>query len=813
MFSSIRFDRRRMPATVLGALGALCLLFGVAADAAGQDAAGSVSGTVRDELGGVLPGVTVTARASDAGGAPRVTVTDAGGRYEITGLPDGGYSVEAALPGFLGETAAAAIDGGGAATLDLVLAIAPLAETVTVTRAEQRLASVPNAVAVVGAEALDFTERKASLDEALRGIPGLLVQNRRNYGLSGGIGLSIRAPQPRFGLRGLAIVQDGIPITTADGTTEPGNVDLGSVRRIEVVRGPSSVLYGNSAGGVISLFTEIDPSRRLSVRPDLQFGSNGYNRQQLRVDGNADGGTRFMGSFSRFETDGWRDHAAAEIRQTNVVVRQPLSDRTDLSFIFNHYIAPFAESPSFLTAAQAGDPRLSAADLGGVVPNPRQARPCTGRFGCSGHQSPTVAEQNWGEAAAQAQGGATLEHRFAGAQAFRATGWYTVRALDAGGVGRVIDLDRDAMGMRSEYRGAAQAGATTVEWTTGLDMATQNDSRMEFGFLPPFVVGGTAHQGDLRIDQQEDVLSAGPFAQLSVSPHARVTLTAGVRYDHYRFRATDRKLDDGDQSGDRTMGAASPSVGMTVAATPNLNLYGNFATAYETPTTVELSNTPDGAGGFNQLLDPERLRSAEIGLRGLIEPARLQYEFAVYRARVLDAFVPFQRADEQTFFDNAGETARNGIEAALNWQPVSRFSARFAYTSQDFTFRRFVLDGDDFSGNLEPGAPPRRLFAGIDYAAPFGLRSSATVRWVDEFFLTNANDAAASNWAYTVVDLRFGWDGQWGDVELRPFVGIDNLFDERYNSSAITNAFGRRYYEPSPDREIYVGITFGGGVR
>ena len=118
-----------------------------------------------------------------------------------------------------------------------------------------------------------------------------------------------------------------------------------------------------------------------------------------------------------------------------------------------------------------------------------------------------------------------------------------------------------------------------------------------------------------------------------------------------------------------------------------------------------------------------------------------------------------------------------------------------------------------FSGNLEPGAPPRRLFAGIDYAAPFGLRSSATVRWVDEFFLTNANDAAATNWAYTVVDLRFGWDGQWGDVEFRPFVGIDNLFDERYNSSAITNAFGRRYYEPSPDREIYVGVTFGGGVR
>ena len=779
--------------------------------AAGQGDSGSLMGTVTDELGGVLPGATVTARNAVTGLA-RNAVSDAGGAYEIAVLPAGSYELEASLPGFLGKASTVTI-GGGPTTLDLTLAIAPLAETVTVTRSEQRLASVPNAVAVVGAEALDFTERKSSLDEALRGIPGLLVQNRRNYGLSGGIGLSIRAPQPRFGLRGLAIIQDGIPITTADGTTEPGNVDLGSVRRIEVIRGPSSVLYGNSAGGVISLFTEIDPTRRFTIRPDLQVGSNGYNRQQLRVDGHNEGGTRFMGSFSRFRTEGWRDHSAAEIRQTNVVVRQALSDRTDISGIFNHYAAPFAESASFLTAAQAGDPRLSAADLGDTVPNPRQARPCMGRFGCSGHRSPSVAEQNWGESAAQGQGGVTLEHRFGGAQVLRATGWGARRGLDAGGVGRVIDLNRRAAGMRSEVLGAARAGSTTIEWTTGVDVASQNDSRMEFGFLPPFLVGGAAHRGDLDIDQQEDVLSAGPFAQLSVSPHARVTLTAGVRYDYYRFRATDRKLDDGDQSGGRTMGAASPSVGVTLAAAPNLNLYGNVATAYETPTTVELSNTPTGAGGFNQLLDPERLRSAEIGLRGLIEPARLQYEVAVYRARVLDAFVPFQRADEQTFFDNAGETSRNGVELALNWQPVSRFSARVAYTSQDFTFRRFVLGDNDFSGNREPGAPPRRLFAGIDYAAPFGLRSGASVRWVDEFFLTNANAAAATNWAYTVVDLRFGWDGQWGDVEFRPFVGIDNLFDERYNSSAITNAFGRRYYEPSPDREIYVGITFGGGVR
>ena len=792
--------RVRLRIQTFAAVAVVALAGDVSLRAAQEDGTATLMGVVSDELGGVLPGVTITAESA-GGDLTRETVSDGAGRYAIAGLPPGAYEVEAALAGFQGQ--AALVEGGAAgARADLTLAIAPLAETVTVTRSDRVLSTVPNAVAVVGGDEIDFTERKSSLDEVLRGIPGLLVQNRRNYGLSGGIGLSIRAPQPRFGLRGLAIIQDGIPITTADGTTEPGNVDLGSVRRIEVIRGPSSVLYGNSAGGVISLFTEIDQTRRLTVSPSTQFGSYGYQRHQLRVDGHNNSGTRFMGSYSRFRTDGWRQHSAAEIGQTNIVVRQAISSSTDISGIFNHYDAPFAESPSFLTAAQAGDPRLPAEQL--VNANPRQARPFAGA---------TVAAQNWGESARQGQGGVTLEHRFAGTQLVRATGWAARRKLDAGGVGRVIDLGREAAGVRSEYLGATEAGGTTINWTAGVDVASQDDDRMEFGFRPPFVVGGMEHRGDLRIDQQEEVLSAGPFAQVSLAPHPRVTLTAGVRYDYYRFRATDRKLDDGDQSGERTMGAASPSVGVTVAATSNLNLYGNFATAYETPTTVELSNTPDGTGGFNQLLDPERLRSAEVGLRGLIEPARLQYDIAYYRARVLGALVPFQRADEQTFFDNAGESARNGVELSLDWQPVSRVRARLAYTRQDFTFAEFVLRGASYSGNLEPGAPPNRLFAGLDYAAPFGLRSSLTVRWVDEFFLTNANAAAASNWAYTVVDLRFGWDASLGDVDFRPFIGIDNLLSERYNSSAITNAFGRRYYEPSPGREIYGGITLGGGVR
>ena len=372
-----------------------------------------------------------------------------------------------------------------------------------------------------------------------------------------------------------------------------------------------------------------------------------------------------MGSISRFRTDGWRHHSQAEVRQANVVVRQTLSTGTKLSLVFNHYHLPFAANPSYLTAVQAGDPRLTAAELGDKVPNPRQARPFRGA---------TVAEQNWGESAVQMQGGATLEHRFSGAQVLSATVWTSRRDVDTGLGIRALDLKRRGAGLRSEYQGAAEDGSTTLAWTAGVDVSSKDEDQLDYRLLPPFVVGGTAHRGSLNFDQQELVASSAPFGQLSVSPHPRVTLTVGARYDHYRFRASDRKLDDGDQSSRRSMSAHSPTLGMAVA--PGLNVYGNLATAYETPITAEFARSPGRRAGFNPELDSSRLRSLELGVRGLIETARLHYEVAAYRSRLLDRIVPIRSGELGLYYGNAGETARNGVELSLNWRPTARFGAQ-----------------------------------------------------------------------------------------------------------------------------------------
>ena len=752
-----------------------------------QQAEATVSGTVADQSGLVLPGVVVSVTEPQSGRS-RTVVSDERGFYQVSRLDAGSYEIQGVLPGFQSPVTTVTLTAGQTLTQDIVLGIAPLTETVTVTRTGSELANVPAAVGVVTGDDIQFAQRRASPAEAFQAIPGLFVQNRRNYSFSGGVRLAIRAPVRSFGMRGLQILQDGIPLTTADGTTQPNNIDLGAMGRGEVIRGPSSVLYGNSAGGVMNLTTEFAPPGTFSITPDIQFGSYGYNRQQVKIAGTADR-VGYVINFTRLETDGFRQDAATgygsrtEINQVNTVIRTEVSPATEIRGVFNLFDMPFGQGASTVTQGDARD-------------NPRSVRSLAVR-------------QGFGEGATQGQGGVTVEHDFGGGHRFRATGWAMWRDLYNPIPFEVIDLGRVGNGFRSEYLGEAMLGDVPVDWVVGFDLSSQRDDRKEFGNAGVPSVGSLAETGDLLLAQNENVLSLGPFAQIGFKPHPRWRITAGVRYDYFDFDVLDTFLDNGDQSGGRTLDAASPMAGVTFEAAPGVNLYTTYATAYETPTTVELSNRPDGMGGFNEDLAAVDLRSWEGGVRGLVEPWRLRYELAAYTSTLDNALVPFQNVSEQQFFRNAGQSSRNGVELYLDWSPISSFRTRLAFTYQDFQFAEFVTESADFSGNLEPGAPPQFGFWDVTYAAPFGLRSTFHVNWVDAYPVNNAN--TESNWAYSVAGLRFGFDRRVNVLGLRPFIGIENLFDTRYNSSTIPNAFGRRYYEPSPGREVYGGFTLGIG--
>ena len=146
------------------------------------------------------------------------------------------------------------------------------------------------AVTVLDGEDLKRGRPLTSLAELLEQVPGLFVQNAGNYAQDARLALRGFGARASFGIRGVAIIVDGIPQTLPDGQSQVDSIDLDAVERIEVLRGPASALYGNAAGGVILITTRQPDGRDLgprrpdgrALRPDRQPGRVQRRQRQAR---------------------------------------------------------------------------------------------------------------------------------------------------------------------------------------------------------------------------------------------------------------------------------------------------------------------------------------------------------------------------------------------------------------------------------------------------------------------------------------------------------------------------------------------------
>jgi len=217
---------------------------------------------------------------------------------------------------------------------------------------ERPLFSTPASVDLIEGEQLRNASMQVDLSERLDLVPGLLVRNRYNYAQD--LQLSIRGFGARstFGVRGVRLYIDGIPATMPDGQGQTSNIDIASVDRIEVLRGPFSSLYGNSSGGVVQVFTrpgEATPS----LGTTFTAGSQRQQKFGMLSDGaTPDGAFQYLLSASNYHTDGYRAHSAARKNTSNARLDFQLNDRSSLKVVAN-WVDLRADDPQGLTYDEA----------------------------------------------------------------------------------------------------------------------------------------------------------------------------------------------------------------------------------------------------------------------------------------------------------------------------------------------------------------------------------------------------------------------------------------------------------------------------
>ena len=113
-----------------------------------------------------------------------------------------------------------------------------------------------SSIDLINRSSIQDTQQQINIAESLSRVPGVQALNRQNYAQDTMISIRGFGANSAFGARGIKVYVDGIPATMPDGQSQLSHIDLSSVENMEVLRGPFSVLYGNSAGGVINIQTE-----------------------------------------------------------------------------------------------------------------------------------------------------------------------------------------------------------------------------------------------------------------------------------------------------------------------------------------------------------------------------------------------------------------------------------------------------------------------------------------------------------------------------------------------------------------------------
>ncbi len=645
---------------------------------------------------------------------------------------------------------------------------------VEATRAQRAAFEIPIAVSVVDENQIQLGQQQMGLDESMARIPGVFLQNRYNFAQDLRVSIRGFGARGNFGIRGVKILVDGIPNTLADGQGQVDSIDIGSAGRIEVLRGAASSLYGNASGGVINITTEEPPAEPF-VEGRGAWGEYGYQKYQAKT-GARNEKSDYLISASYLDYDGYRDHSQVENRVFNSRFRYRFDDTSELTAVLNLFDSPTAQDPGGITAAQ-------------TATDPQQARDRNVLF-------------NAGEAIDQQKIGLRYLKSFDDKHEVIVRGYSLWREFDGRlpfTTGGAISFDRTFYGGGVQYNYNTVLAAMDSRLITGIDVDRQDDDRQRFD-------NNEGIKGDLTLDQNEKVTSVGVFLQNELDLTPRTTLTVGARYDRIEFDVQDRFLEDGDNSGNRDLNELSPMIGLLWRASDQIGVYANISTAFETPTTTEFAN-PSGGGGFNPDLDPQKATNYEIGLRGVASDIKARYQVALFHIEVDDEITPFEVPEfpGRTFFQNAGKSTRDGIEAAVVLQPLPGLTTSLSYTHSNFEFDEFDVDGESFAGNTIPGIPKDTLYGEITYDHGIGPFLSADVIHAGNLFADNANRTEVD--AYTVANIRLGYRKSFGDWELTPFVGVNNLFDEEYNANIRINAFGGRYFEPAPDRNAFGGVT------
>lgn len=613
------------------------------------------------------------------------------------------------------------------------------------------------------------SKQQLNLEEYLNAVPGLFTLNSNNYAQDLRISIRGFGARSAFGIRGIKLIVDGIPETTPDGQGQIDNLNLGVIDRIEVLRGPAAILYGNASGGAIDIQT-LQHLDSTYVQASGTAGSYGMQQQQVTAGIAGKNSITFLNA-TRTATDGYRDRNGFESYNFNIKHKRQTNNHR-WTFLANYADSPFAEDPGSLDASAVAADRRQSRDRNTLFDTEESVN----QFKSGISHETTIGRLEW------------KNYAFYSYRDFNAR-----LPFENGGD---IDLYRNYGGVGTALNYRYGGKKLIAQSQVGVDYGYQRDARRRFDNLEGM-------RGDLALNQDEIFSGLGAYLHQRLN-YGKWYMLGGLRYDSNLLKVEDGFLIDGDASDSVILDAWSASMGITYKINNASSIYGNISTSFETPALSELSADPTNTGGFNANLQPQRATNYELGYKRA--SATASAGLALFYISTRDDLVPFEIAQfpDRTFFRNAGSSDRLGVELSVEQKLWNHLYLLGSYAYSDFTYCDYEVNGRNFEGNQLPGIPRHLATLQLSYKSDdLYLQLQNTLR--GSFYADDANDTREDE--VHILNVSGSYSLYFSQWRLQPFAGINNLTDHRYSDNVRINAFSGRFFEPAP------GMNFYGGVR
>ena len=646
---------------------------------------------------------------------------------------------------------------------------------ITAPRMEIPLQENPAATTVVGEAELSAMPRAVAADEALKLVPGVKVDNQIN---GEKVHLSIRGQGllTERGIRGVKVLLDGLPLNDPSGfAPDLYDVDWATVDRVEVLRGPASVLYGGGAsGGILNISTRSGGVDPVGGQARLDAGSNGFWKVLGEAGGTTDGGLDYRVSASTASGDGYRVHSAF--------------DATNLYTKLGLYDGPRGSATAIVAGTSYFTQNPEGLNLEQVAEDPTQANPDAEAF--NEHQDTR-----------RGTVGVVTEWRLADNQSLMFTGYFRHTEWEEAVPSTVQHRTSDSPGALLQYNLRGTIAGSANELSIGVDLEGQ---KIDESRRPNLGYGQEA--AEVVSDEKIQQSAWGLWAQDRLLLGHDLSLVLGLRRDDISNELRDNLAAGGiDRSGDTSFARTTTRVGMAWNPRVDLGLYANWSTGFLPPATEELANNPENPGGFNRGLAAATSSGLELGVRGSLA-ARLDYDAAIFHLDTDGDFGRYRIPDRplETFYRNAGDSTRYGLETLLSWFPVELLAVRLAYTYSHFTYDQVSVGSETLSDTWMPNSPENQAYLDLAADLGHGLFAGTSAEWVSSWYVDATN--ATSVDGYTLFNARLGCRFHGASWSGEVMLSGRNVTDEQYMAFTEPDPDGNSY-QPGPGREGFLGLT------